>query len=67
MAEGKYYYEKARSENDNLKAKAFHDRSDGGTGVHRHLFSTGFDGEKNIGEMGPIKDYVIDHVALRAR
>lgn len=67
MAEGKYFYEKARSENDNLKAKAFHDRSDGGTGVHRHLFSTGFDGEKNIGEMGPIKDYIIDHVALRAR
>lgn len=67
MAEGRYFYEKIKSENNKPKATAFHDRSDGGGGTHRHLFSTGFNGEKNVGEMGPPKDYVIDHNELRLR
>lgn len=39
--------------------------SDGGT--YRTLFSTSFDGEKNLGEIGPIKNYLPDYERLRMR
>lgn len=38
-----------------------------GGGVYRNLGSFSFDGEKNLGEIGPIKDYHLDYSALRAR
>jgi capsid protein len=43
---------------------AFLDRS---AGLSNPLFTISFDGEKNLGEIGPIKDYVMNHEALRAR
>lgn len=33
----------------------------------RVILTVGYDGEKNLGEAGPIKDYVIDYPALRLR
>lgn len=42
-------------------------RADFAGGSYRHLYSQSFDGEKNLGEIGPIKDYVIDYEALRLR
>lgn len=36
-------------------------------GVFRPLFSTGFNGEKNLGEIGPIRKYILDYEALRLR
>lgn len=39
----------------------------GGGGNYRTLFSWSFNGEKNLGEIGPIKNYFIDYEGLRAR
>lgn len=36
-------------------------------GTYRPLFTTGFNGEKNLGEIGPIKRYLLDYEALRLR
>lgn len=36
-------------------------------GQYRPLFAWTFNGEKNLGEIGPIKAYVIDYEALRLR
>lgn len=35
--------------------------------VENYWFSISYDGEKNLGEVGPIKDYVLNYEALRAR
>src|SRR5687768_8980254 len=37
------------------------------TGTSRLLFTHSFDGEKNLGEIGPIRSYLPDYKALRAR
>lgn len=37
------------------------------SGTYRSLFSITFNGEKNLGEIGPIKDYKMDYEALRLR
>jgi len=34
---------------------------------YKQFMVLGFDGEKNLGEIGPIKDYRVDHAALRLR
>lgn len=34
---------------------------------YNNVYSIGFDGEKNLGEMGPIRRYVLDHERLRLR
>jgi len=39
----------------------------GGRTGHRPLFAVTYDGEKNVGEMGPILDYQMDYGALRVR
>lgn len=36
-------------------------------GQYRPLFAYSFNGEKNLGEIGPIKSYVMDYEALRLR
>lgn len=36
-------------------------------GNFNHIFSVPFDGEKNLGEMGPIKDYFLQYQLLRLR
>jgi capsid protein len=36
-------------------------------GTYRPLFAIGYDGEKNLGEMGPIRAYFMDYPALRLR
>lgn len=38
-----------------------------GAGNWRFIGSVGFNGEKNLGEMGPIKNYYIEYEKLRAR
>jgi len=38
-----------------------------GAGLYRSLFSVLWNGEKNLGEIGPIKSYVPDYEALRLR
>lgn len=38
-----------------------------GAGTYRNLFSWSFNGEKNLGGIGPIKNYWIDYESLRAR
>lgn len=35
--------------------------------IGQRLFTVPFDGEKNLGEVGPIKNYVLDHQALSMR
>lgn len=47
------------------KAKADFYSSGGGT--WRPLFAISFNGEKNLGEIGPIKKYILDYEALRLR
>lgn len=37
------------------------------TGTYRPIFSVTYDGEKNLGEAGPIKHYMPDYDALRLR
>lgn len=37
------------------------------TGTYRAILAVSYDGEKNLGEIGPIKEYYPDYVALRAR
>jgi capsid protein len=39
----------------------------GGRGNGNHMFSIPFDGEKNLGEIGPIKKYELDYDLLRLR
>jgi capsid protein len=39
---------------------------DSGTGG-RMLFTHSFNGEKNLGEVGPVKSYILDYATLRAR
>lgn len=38
-----------------------------GSGVFRNLFTVSYNGEKNLGEIGPIRNYRIDYEALRLR
>lgn len=38
-----------------------------GSGTFTHIFTVPFDGEKNLGEMGPIKDYFLEYELLRLR
>lgn len=40
---------------------------DWSSGTYRYLFSVSYNGEKNLGEMGPIKNYFLDYQALRLR
>ena len=42
------------------KLKAF-------SGSYQNIFSVSYNGEKNLGEIGPIKDYYLDYEALRMR
>jgi len=37
------------------------------TGPVRNSFAISYNGEKNLGEMGPIRDYTLDYDGLRAR
>lgn len=37
------------------------------TGNYKHLYSQSFDGEKNLGEIGPAKNYIPDYELLRVR
>jgi capsid protein len=37
------------------------------SGKYTPIFSFSYDGEKNLGEIGPIIDYTLDHEALRLR
>lgn len=37
------------------------------TGSYRSLFTVSYNGEKNLGEIGPVIDYRIDHYGLRMR
>ncbi|MFN8317151.1 MAG: phage portal protein [Chitinophagales bacterium] len=37
------------------------------SGTYSPIFSYSYNGEKNLGEMGPIKDYKMDYPALRVR
>lgn len=39
----------------------------GSGGTYTNLFAVSFNGEKNLGEIGPIRAYVLDHEALRLR
>ena len=50
------------SDKDQVKSNAYH-----GSGTYNHIFTVSYDGEKNVGEMGPIKNYQPDHFALRFR
>jgi len=36
-------------------------------GFHNHLFTISYDGEKNLGEIGPLKHYLLNYEALRLR
>jgi capsid protein len=38
-----------------------------GSGTYRTIGSVSFNGEKNFGEIGPVKDYVLDYGTLRQR
>ena len=38
-----------------------------GSGLSSSIFSVPFDGEKNLGEIGPIKDYYLEYDLLRLR
>lgn len=38
-----------------------------GSGTYRTLFTTSYNGEKNLGEIGPIKDYMPDYYLLSLR
>ena len=38
-----------------------------GSGTYTTLFTHSYNGEKNLGELGPIKDYALNYNALRAR
>ncbi len=38
-----------------------------GYGGYNRVFSINYDGEKDLGEIGPIRKYIIDHDALRLR
>ena len=50
------------------KIQAFHsDFGGSGTGIFRHIFSFSYDGEKNLGEIGPPKDYRPEFQILRIR
>lgn len=53
-----------KSETKKPKASAYY--ANGYQG-YRFLFASGYDGEKNFGEIGPIKDYVPDYGLLRLR
>lgn len=37
------------------------------TGQYRSLFSVSYNGEKNMGEIGPIKNYILDYYGLSLR
>lgn len=39
----------------------------GMNGTYRELFVVSYDGEKNLGEMGPLRHYMLDYEALRLR
>lgn len=39
----------------------------GGGGTYNYIYAYSFDGEKNLGEIGPIKDYHLNYPALRMR
>lgn len=52
---------------DNAQPSAFGGGSLGGYGNYNPIFPMAFDGEKNLGEMGPIRQYFLNHYALRLR
>jgi capsid protein len=35
--------------------------------AYQNIFSISYDGEKNLGELGPVRNYVVDHQILRMR
>lgn len=37
------------------------------TGQYRSLFAVSYNGEKNLGEMGPVKSYILDYYGLSLR
>jgi len=61
--------EEIKEETKEIVQKKHHPSADwvGGGGVYNHLFAIGFNGEKTMGEMGPIKTYRPDYIGLRLR
>lgn len=57
---------KAEAEVEKSDVRVTAERASGG-GQYNMLFSSSYDGEKNVGEIGPIKNYIIDYDSLRAR
>ena len=53
--------------NSEVTKKISADYSGSGSGSYRLLFATGFNGEKDMGELGPIKDYKPDYAILTLR
>jgi capsid protein len=44
-----------------------HLRPESSGAIYRTMFTHTFNGEKNLGEIGPIKEYALDYASLRAR
>lgn len=70
----KYSKQPARSQRAVSVNRAMHAQMEAGisspsvgNGVYRVLGGVGFNGEKNFGEIGPVKDYFIDYEVLRMR
>lgn len=42
-------------------------RPEASSGSYNSIFTVNYDGEKNLGEIGPIKNYYIDYPAIRMR
>lgn len=61
--------EKIKNWWNNTPVKTQQPRADfnGGGGSYNYLFSVSYNGEKNLGEIGPIKNYRLDYTLLRMR
>lgn len=59
---GKFVFDTAAKKEESPKEAFVNSNS-----VPYHSFTVSYDGEKNLGEMGVIKNYLIDHESLRAR
>jgi capsid protein len=53
--------------NDKIKGEPQMEARSRSHGVSSNIFSVPFDGEKNLGEIGPIKDYFLQYDLLRLR
>jgi capsid protein len=67
MGAKEFFYSLIGKSKVDIQPKTFFDTNSRSLGTYNNVFRISYDGEKNLGEIGPIRDYRLDYEGLRLR